>query len=244
MKLSHTAEYREYGLSSAAQAGLTALGDLLLGAGLNVTAVKDPEEIEKLHFLDSLALLRLPAVRTAERLADVGSGGGLPALVLALALPGIEVAAVESVGKKCEYIERAADALGLSNVQVYCARVEDYARAEGRESYDVVVSRAVASLPVLVEYSIPLLRVGGTMVAMKGAVPDQERTQAAAALGILGGDEMEAVRSDSFPGSRDRWVYVAKKTRPTPDAYPRRAGVPQKRPLGTSSSQPKREARP
>jgi len=88
------------------------------------------------------------------------------------------------------------------------------------------------ALPVVVEYSLPLLRMGGAMVAMKGQLSDHECTQASHALGILGGDELEAVRLDPFPGSRDRLAYVAKKIRPTPSVYPRRAGMPLKRPLG------------
>lgn len=142
------------------------------------------------------------------------------------------VTAIESQRKKCEHIESAATALGLGNVTVCCLRVEDYARADGRAAYDVAVSRAVATLPVVVEYSVPLLRVGGTMVAMKGPISDQERTRAVGALAILGAERLETFRSDSFVGARDRWLYVAEKVRATPDGYPRRSGVPAKRPLG------------
>ena len=143
--------------------------------------------------------------------------------------------AIESVKKKCEYIERTAAALGLKNVRVICARAEEHGMHEGRAAYDVAVSRAVAQLPVLAEYSLPLLKLGGHMVAMKGAVSDQELTQAVAALGILGADGLEMVRMEPFPGSRDHLAFVAKKTRPTPCEYPRRAGMAQKRPLGRPS---------
>jgi 16S rRNA (guanine527-N7)-methyltransferase len=142
------------------------------------------------------------------------------------------VTAIESQRKKCEHIQNVAMALELGNVTVCCLRVEDYARANGRAAYDVAVSRAVATLPVLVEYSLPLLRVGGTMAAMKGPISDQERTRAIGALAILGADRLEAFRSDAFVGARDRWIYVAEKVRATPDGYPRRSGVPAKRPLG------------
>ncbi len=236
MRLLHTSAYESYGLDAAAQEKLATLGDIIMGAGLNITGVREPEAIETIHFLDSLSLVRLSPVASAQKIADVGSGGGLPALVLAVALPATRVAAIESVGKKCDHIAQAVAVLGLNNVTVCCTRAEDHARAHGREAYDVVVSRAVASLPVIVEYSLPLLRVGGAMVAMKGAISDQERTQALAALGILGSDEMEAVRLDPFPEARDRLVYVARKTRPTPDAYPRRTGALLKRPLGRPDS--------
>ncbi len=232
MKLAHGEDYARYGLDELAQSRLASLGDLILEAPLNITGIKDPAEIERVHFLDSLSLLELPMVRSAASIADVGSGGGLPALMLALALPGSEVTAVDSIGKKCEYTARAATALELPNVQVRCLRAEDLARTQAREAYDVVVSRAVASLPVVAEYSLPLVRLGGHMVAMKGVISNQERTHSVTALGILGAEGMDAIRLHPFAGARDRMVYVAKKTKATPATYPRRAGVPQKRPLG------------
>jgi len=231
------------GLTPEAQGKLALLGDFLLEAGFNVTGIRDPGEIEEKHFLDSLSLLQLPVVREAYTLVDIGSGGGLPGLVLALALPSLQVTALEAQRKKCEYISRAAAALGLSNVQVCWARAEDFGRAtrrgrewrsggEGREKYDLATSRAVASLPVVAEYSLPLLKVGGTMVAMKGQISDQEWRQAETALAILGAGKLTAVQLESFPGAHNRWVYLATKVEATPDAYPRRAGVPAKRPLG------------
>lgn len=232
MILRYEDDYRDSGLTEPARDRLGRLGDLILEAGLNVTGIREPEEIERVHFLDSLSLLKIEAVTDAERIADVGSGGGLPALVIAIALPDTKVTAVESQRKKCEHIERTAKALGLENVSVCCARAEDHGRTGGRGVYDVVVSRAVATLPVVAEYSLPLLRVGGTMVAMKGAISDEERTQALAALGILGAGGLETVRLDPFEGSRERSAYLAKKVGETPSEYPRRAGMPLKRPLG------------
>jgi 16S rRNA (guanine527-N7)-methyltransferase len=243
MRLTETEAYSSYGLDADSQKRLGFLGDLVLGAGFNVSGIRDPVEIEHLHFLDSLSLLQLEAVRTAGLIADLGSGGGMPALVLGLALPEARVTAIESQLKKCEHIERVAAVLALENVRVCCARAEDHGRGQGREAYDVVVSRAVAALPVVAECSFPLLRLGAAMVAMKGLVSDHERTQASAALAILGGDKLEMVRLDPFPGSRDRLAYVAKKIRQTPDAYPRRAGVPLKRPLGQPGKERTEEAR-
>lgn len=197
-----------------------------------MTGLTDPHEIERTHFLDSLSLLDLGYVSSASSLVDVGSGAGLPALVLALALPNVKIVAVESQRKKCAYIGRAAEALCLRNVEVYCVRAEEYGRTAGRGAHDVVVSRALAALPVVAEYSLPLLAIGGTMVAMKGAISDQERTQTEKALGILGSDLLEAVRLQPFSGAQNRWVYLARKIRVTPIDYPRRPGIPAKRPLG------------
>ena len=244
MILTETSAYSAYGLDAESQRRLGLLGDLILEAGFNVSGIKDPVEIERLHFLDSLSLLRLEVVSAAALIADVGSGGGLPALVLGLAVPGARVTAIESQRKKCEYIKRVAAVLALDNVSACCARAEDHARSEGRGLYDVVVSRALAALPVVVEYSLPLLRMGGAMVAMKGHISEHEYTQASHALGILGGDELELVRLDPFPGSQDRVAYVGKKIGPTPSAYPRRAGMPLKRPLGQLDKERGEEARP
>ena len=232
MILEHRAAYESYGLSTQVEAQLARLGDLVLGAAFNITGLSQPEQIELQHFLDSLSLLQVPGIDRAQRLADIGSGGGFPALVLAIAIPHILVLAIESQSKKCEFIAHAASELRLSNVTVICARAEDLGRSDARESQDIVVSRAVAQLPVVAEYSIPLLRVGGLMVAMKGQISNQERIQASKALGILGAGDIEAFRLDPFEGSFNRWAYVAKKIRPTPEGYPRRSGIPAKRPLG------------
>jgi len=212
---------------------LAAFGDLILRANLNVTSIDDPDDVERFHFLDSLSLLSVDSVKSACHLADVGSGAGLPAVVLALALPAAQVIAVESQRKKCAYTGSVARELGLENLTPVCARAEDYGRAGGRGAHDVVVTRAVAPLAVVAEYSLPLLRVGGSMVAMKGLVSDQERIQGLRALAILGAGGLEAVRLHPFEGSENRWAFVAEKVRPTPAQFPRRPGVPGKRPLGS-----------
>ena len=128
MRLSFEAAYEGYGLSAESMDTLARLGDLILHAGLNITALTEPEEIERQHFLDSLSLLTIPPVTQARRIVDIGSGGGLPALLLALVLPASRVTALESLQKKCTYIENTARELGLTNVQVVCARAEDYGR--------------------------------------------------------------------------------------------------------------------
>lgn len=233
LRLLHADSYAARGLDEAAVARLAALGDLILGAGFNVTGIHEPEEIERGHFLDSLSLLDLGPIPAARTIVDIGSGAGLPALVLALALPGALISAVESRRKKCAFIQAAATRLGLENVTVWCVRAEEHARGRGSQAYDVAVSRALASLPVVAEYSLPLLRTGGTMVAMKGSISDQERTQGLRALGILGADGLAEVRLQPFAGAENRWAYVATKARPTPAEYPRRPGLASKRPLGT-----------
>ena len=232
MELSEVQAYTSRGLDERARERLALLGDLITYAGFNVSGVKRPLEIERVHFLDSLSLLDLECISAGTRLADLGSGAGLPALVLGIALSTLQIVAVESQQKKCAFIDGAAKALRLENVEVCCVRAEDYGRGSGRGAHDVVVSRALAALPVVAELSVPLLASGGTMVAMKGAVSDQERTQAEMALGILGCGTLHAVRLRSFSQAENRLAYLAKKMRATPERYPRRPGMPQKRPLG------------
>jgi len=232
MDLLEKDRYLSRGLDERALAKLSLLGDRLLGAGFNVTALKDGPQIEKMHFLDSLSLLDVAAVRGAASIVDIGSGGGFPALVLALALPA-RIIAVESQEKKCRFIADCAKALDLVNVDVVCIRAEDYGGGQGREIHDVAVSRALSTLATVAEYSLPLVRLGGHMVAMMGAISDQERMRAQGAVGILGGGPLEVLRLHPFPGAENRWAYVAPKADVTPPAYPRRVGVPAKRPLGS-----------
>lgn len=236
MELTQSQGYARRGLGSDALTRLSLFGDLLLYAAFNVTSITDPKEIERVHFLDCLALLDLESVRTGRRIADVGSGAGLPALVLALALPLARVTAIESQRKKCGFIEQAAAAMSLENVEIRCERVEEYGRSVGRGAHDVVVSRALAELAVLAEYSLPLLEPRGRMIAMKGLISDEERTQGERALGILGGSGLESFRLEPFAGAENRWVYLAAKEGATPAPYPRRPGVAARRPLGRDAA--------
>lgn len=232
LNLQETAAYVAYGLTDEAIAKLARFGDLLLSSPVNVTAIRDPLGIEHLHFLDSLSLLTVPQVNEAGCMVDVGSGGGLPAIVLALALPLLTVVAVESIRKKCAFIEEVVLLLGLSNLGVECARAEDLGHSGLRASFDVAVTRAVAPMAVVAEICIPFVRVGGVVVTMKGPMSDQERIQGKKALAILGAVEGPARQVQPFPGAENRWLHVARKVSSTPLAYPRRPGVPQKRPLG------------
>ncbi|HZJ02534.1 MAG TPA: 16S rRNA (guanine(527)-N(7))-methyltransferase RsmG [Thermoleophilia bacterium] len=231
MQFRLTEAFRTLGLSSYALNQLSEFGDLLLGSKTNVSGLRTAEEIEELHFLDSLSLLRLQVVRDAHEVVDVGSGGGLPSVVLAIAQPNTRVIALDSVGKKCRFVEFAASKLGLGNLQVICERAEELGRGEGRERFDVATSRALAALPVVAELTLPLVKMGGHMVAMKGALSDQERIDGEFALAILGGGQLEELQIVPFPGADNRWLHVAQKESATSARYPRRVGVPAKQPL-------------
>lgn len=217
-----------YSLPRDATARLTTLLDALEREGAP-TSVHDPEEGLKVHVADSLAGLETPAVGAAGIVADLGSGAGLPGLVLATALPRARVSLVESVGRKCAFIQATADAMGLANVDVVNARVEEW--RDGRESCDVVCARAVAALPVLCEYAAPLLRLGGALVAWKAQVDDREAAAGRAAAAQLGLEVEEVIPVRPYPGSEHRTLHVLRKSSPTPQRFPRRPGFATKRPL-------------
>jgi len=191
------------------------------------TAVHDRHQALEVHLADSLAGLAVPALRGAHRVADIGSGAGLPGLPLALALPGARVVLVESQRRKCSFLQRAIDALRLANAEVACARVEELPHPP----FDAVTARALASLPVLCEYAAPLLVQGGVLVAWKGAVGPAEDADGLAAASALGLEREEVRPVEPYEGSERRTLHVLRKIAPTPPGYPRRAGMAAKRPL-------------
>ena len=191
------------------------------------TAVQDPLQIRDVHIADSLAGLEVPALRDARRIADLGSGAGLPGLVLAIELPQVEVVLVESVAKKCAWMRATIEGLGVDNARVACARAEKLTE----EPFDVVTARALGALPVLCEYAAPLLRQGGALVAWKGAVDAREDADGLAAAAALGLAREEVRPVTPYPGSERRTLHVFRKVAPTPAGYPRRPGMAAKRPL-------------
>ena len=197
------------------------------------TTVRDRAEALDVHVADSLSGLELPAVRGARRIADLGSGAGFPGLVLAAALPGARVALVESVGRKCAWLERAVATMGLTNVDVVHARAEEW--AAGLDANDLVTARALASLNVLVEYAAPLLAEGGALVAWKGRRDPLEEADGATAAAQLAMEPRGVTRVQPFPAARDRHLYLYLKVGPTPNGYPRRPGMASKRPLRAST---------
>jgi 16S rRNA (guanine527-N7)-methyltransferase len=222
-----------YGLPAGAEAQFATLLGLVATEPAAITTVRDPAEGVDAHVADSLVALELPAVRAARRVADLGSGGGFPGLALAIALPAAHVALVESVGRKCAFLAGAVSELGLANAEVVNGRAEAWPQGIG--AHDLVVARALAPLPVLVEYAAPLLEVGGALVAWKGRPEPAEEADGVAAAVALGMSAPEAIAVEPFVGPRDRHLYLTSKVSPTPDRYPRRAGMARKRPIQASS---------
>jgi 16S rRNA (guanine527-N7)-methyltransferase len=186
---------------------------------------------------DSLSGLEVEDLARARRIADVGAGAGFPGLALAVALPHARVDLIEATGRKAAVIGRLAQAAKLENARAVTARAEEWAGTPaplggGREAYDAVTARAVGSLPVLVEYAAPLLRMDGVFVAWKGARDAAEEAageRAAAAVGLSVG---EVLHVEPFKGARSRHLHTFRKIAPTPERFPRRAGMAAKRPLG------------
>jgi 16S rRNA (guanine527-N7)-methyltransferase len=195
----------------------------------SITTVRDPTAGVDAHVADSLAGLEVPALRAAGTIADLGSGGGFPGLALAVALPGARVTLVESVGKKCDFLRRAADEAGLANVEVVNARAEAWPAGIGTQ--DVVTARALAPLNVLAEYAAPLLVAGGSLVAWKGTVDPSEEADGLVAASLLGLEFRSSRAVEPFSGADHRCLYVYSKVSPTPARYPRREGMARKRPL-------------
>ncbi|HET9739952.1 MAG TPA: 16S rRNA (guanine(527)-N(7))-methyltransferase RsmG [Solirubrobacteraceae bacterium] len=224
---------RRFELSEDRVAALRAVLALQADDPTASTTVRDPDPAADRHVADSLVALEVPAVRDARRIADLGAGAGWPGLALAAALPAARVTLVESAVRHCRYLERAVAASGLRNVDVAHARVEEW--EAGRGEQDVVTARALAALPVVVEYAAPLLADGGHLVAWKGEIGDDEARDGAAAAQAVGLEAVEVRHVDPYPGAGHRTLHVFRKVAPTPPRFPRRAGMAVKRPLGAGS---------
>ncbi len=211
---------------------LEALAELLMEGDAPVSP-RSAERARQVHIADSLSGLEFDQLRDAGRIADFGSGAGLPGLVLAAALPNARVDLVESVSRKCAFLRRAVERLGLENADVVCARAESWAAGDGREGYDAVTARAVGRLPIVAELASPLLRNRGYLFAWKGRRDPAEEAQLARAAARLAIEPVEVRAVTPYPGSRDRHIHLVRKNGPTPSDLPRRPGMAAKRPFGS-----------
>jgi len=210
----------------------------------NLTAITDYESVQIKHFLDSLTVTlawHQPISSMDFRLIDVGSGAGLPGIPLKILWPDIRLVLLDSTAKKAVFLHHLKQKLGLDDVEIVVGRAEEVAHeTQYREKFDVVLSRAVASLPTLVEVTLPFCTIGGSFIAQKkGAIDpvrksngvDSEISRAAKAISLLGGNLREVKRVDLQEFTDERWLVVIDKVLPTPEQYPRRPGIPSKRPL-------------
>jgi 16S rRNA (guanine527-N7)-methyltransferase len=209
-------------------------------ARFNLTAITDYEQVQIRHFLDSLSCLlaqeaKAVLYRAGSRIVDIGTGAGFPGIPLKLVCPAGRFTLLEATGKKVSFLEHLIDRLGLRTVTAVKARAEELAHDPSyREQYDLALSRAVAELPVVAEYTLPFCKIGGWAVAQKGETGAAEAWTAEKAISLVGG-ELRRVVPVELPGlAENRSLVVIQKVHPTPAAYPRRPGVPSKRPLGRS----------
>ena len=199
---------------------------------MNLTAITDPEQVARLHFLDSAALLGCAGDLSGRTLIDVGTGAGFPGLVLKILVPSLQVTLLDSLGKRVDWLRETADQLGLEGVTCLHARAEEQALVKGfRDSFDFAAARAVADLRLLSELCLPFVRPGGTFLAMKSMDCGEELDRAAHAVKLLGGRQ-EAPFDYAIPGAgvTHRAVLI-RKAAPTLKGYPRRWAKIQKEPL-------------
>lgn len=198
----------------------------------NLTAIRDAEGIRTKHFLDSFSCVLAWKGIPPRTLIDVGSGAGFPGLALKILYPAMRLTLVESVGKKAKFCRHIAEGMKMEGVEVLAARAEEVGQmAAHRQQYDWAVARAVADLPVLAEYLLPLLQVGGHMLAQKGASGPAEVHRSEPALKMLGG-QMRQLIPVTLPGvAEERYLVVIDKVAATPGQYPRKPGIPAKKPL-------------
>lgn len=198
----------------------------------NLTAIRDVESIRTKHFLDSYSCVLTWKANPPLRLVDVGTGAGFPGLPLKIVYPNMHVTLVESVGKKAMFCQHIVSKLGLEDVEVVHARAEEVGQNPAhRETYDYVVARAVANLNILSEYLLPLVKIGGTMLAQKGESGPAEAQSAEKAMKLLGG-KLKQLIPVNLPGvADDRYLVLVDKVAATPPKYPRNAGMAAKSPL-------------
>ena len=196
----------------------------------NLTRIIEPSEVVSKHFLDSLTLY--PLLTDSASLIDVGSGAGFPGIPLKIVMPQLRVTLLESTGKKCTFLDHLVETLNLEQLTVVKGRAENAGQhSDYRQRYHVATARAVARLSTLAEYLLPFVKVGGSMMALKGQDPTSELDEARRAIGILGGKSPHIDRV-TIPGlDAPRHVVRVLKQKQTPKRYPRRSGTPKKEPL-------------
>ena len=197
---------------------------------INLTAIIEPEEIILKHFIDSLTILK--EIKNEKKLVDIGTGAGFPGIPLSIMNENLEITLVDSLNKRLIFIEKVINELNLKKIKIIHSRAEDFGQnINYREKYDVATSRAVANLSTLSEYLIPLVKLNGKCICMKGSNADEEISSARKAINILGGKVNKIDKFNLPQTDMERAIIIIDKTRNTPNKYPRKAGIPLKNPI-------------
>ena len=199
---------------------------------INLTAITEKEEVYLKHFYDSIAPILQGLIENQEiKLLDIGAGAGFPSLPMKILYPQLEVIIIDSLNKRINFLQLLAEELDLEGVHFYHGRAEDFAQDKHfRAQFDIVTARAVARLQVLSELTIPYLKVGGRLLALKASNAPEELTEAKNALNLLF-SKVEDNLSYTLPNGDPRYITIVEKKKETPNKYPRKAGMPNKRPL-------------
>lgn len=199
---------------------------------INLTAITDKKEVYLKHFYDSSAPILQGLIENKNiKLLDIGAGAGFPSLPMKILYPALDVTIIDSLNKRILFLNHLADELGLENVHFYHGRAEDFAQDKDfRAQFDIVTARAVARMQILAELTIPFLKVGGRLLALKASNAPEELTEAKTALSLLFSKVEENIHYQ-LPNGDPRYITVVGKKKETPNKYPRKAGIPNKRPL-------------
>ena len=199
---------------------------------INLTAITEKKEVYLKHFYDSIAPILQGRIKNQNiKLLDIGAGAGFPSLPMKILYPALDVTVIDSLNKRILFLNHLADELGLEKVHFYHGRAEDFAQDKDfRAQFDIVTARAVARMQILAELTIPFLKVGGRLLALKATNAPEELTEANDALKLLF-SKVKENSSYQLPNGDPRYITIVDKKKETPNKYPRKAGIPNKRPL-------------
>lgn len=199
---------------------------------MNLTGIVEEKEVYIKHFLDSISAVKNGYIKNGMSLIDVGTGAGFPGLPLRICLENLEVTLLDSLNKRINFLQEVSKSVGIDNIEYIHGRAEDFGKSEEyREKYDVATARAVAGLPVLMEFCIPFIKVGGHFVCLKGPNANLELGESKAAMEVLGVEFIEKIDVKLPESDLNHNILVFKKVKNTPEKYPRKAGKPSKNPI-------------
>lgn len=199
---------------------------------VNLTSITDEEQIIKKHFIDSIKIFKFSPLREMKSVIDVGTGAGFPGIPMSIVNPNMKVVLLDSLNKRINFLEEVKNKLGLKNIETIHGRAEDYAvRGKLRDKFDAAVSRAVASLPVLSEYCLPYVKVGGYFIALKGPAVEEEILLSKNAISSLGGTLEDIIKVSIEESDLEHNIVIIKKIKDTPKQFPRKAGTASKKPI-------------